>query len=211
MSSVLEFTIDSESHELGRALCVAPDVKVELTPFVPVDGRTVPYIWVEMSDYDTFATEVERSDIVRSLEELDTSGGGRLFRIEWFSQSAPLFRCLGDCDLMVTHGRGDSSTWSFRLLSSTRAAFGTFQSACSEADVPITITRLADEVDRRGAMYRLTDKQREALLTARRLDYYERGNQVTLADVASELGISQQAVGDRLARGVRNLIDSTIK
>lgn len=210
MTTILEFTIDALDHELGRTLSVTPETTVELTPFVPIDGRTLPYVWADAPDYEAFADGVRQSELVVGVEELEAAGGGRLFRIDWDRKPEGLLFLLGRYDVMVSHAEGDTDRWKFRLIAPDREVFGEFQTACSDGDIPITISRLRTDVGREGAFYGLTNKQRAALATARRLGYFERGSDVTLADVGDALGVSRQAAGDRLNRAIRNLVDATI-
>ncbi|WP_280535854.1 helix-turn-helix domain-containing protein [Halopenitus sp. POP-27] len=56
----------------------------------------------------------------------------------------------------------------------------------------------------------LTEKQREALVVAYELGYFADPREASLAEVAAELGYSASAVGGRLKRGIRALIERTL-
>jgi predicted DNA binding protein len=58
--------------------------------------------------------------------------------------------------------------------------------------------------------YGLTAPQRQALLLAAEYGYYDVPRNGTLTDIAGELDISEQAASQRLRRGTRALLESTI-
>lgn len=61
-----------------------------------------------------------------------------------------------------------------------------------------------------SAQYGLTPKQRETLVTALELGYFDVPQRSTMEDVAEEVGVSQQAVSKRLRHGHSNLITSAL-
>jgi predicted DNA binding protein len=56
----------------------------------------------------------------------------------------------------------------------------------------------------------LSRHQHDALVTAFEEDYYAVPRGVTLDGLADELGVSHQALSERLRRGHRNLVESTL-
>jgi hypothetical protein len=61
-----------------------------------------------------------------------------------------------------------------------------------------------------GAEHDLTDTQREALLLAYERGYYQSPREVSLDELAAEVGITGQSFGSRLRRGIHRLIGSTL-
>ena len=58
--------------------------------------------------------------------------------------------------------------------------------------------------------FELTDEQRDALVHAFEMDYFAVPKRATIEEVAASLGISPQAVSQRLRRGHANLIESAL-
>jgi predicted DNA binding protein len=71
-----------------------------------------------------------------------------------------------------------------------------------------TLHRLESESHDDGSS--LTDSQREALLLAYERGYYDSPRTTNLSDLGEFLGISRQAVSNRLKRGTRQLIEETL-
>jgi hypothetical protein len=57
----------------------------------------------------------------------------------------------------------------------------------------------------------LTDAQREALVAANDLGYFEIPRRASLADVADELGVAQSSLSERLRRAHSHLVETTVR
>ncbi|MFP4695916.1 helix-turn-helix domain-containing protein [Thiohalospira sp.] len=57
-----------------------------------------------------------------------------------------------------------------------------------------------------GHRFGLSQEQREALLLGLRRGYFDTPSDATLAEIADELGISQQATSDRIRRGTKRVL-----
>jgi predicted DNA binding protein len=79
---------------------------------------------------------------------------------------------------------------------------------CAEYEVNFELAHLTEY--RRGDASVLTDAQREALLTALEMGYYEVPRAVDLDDVGDRLGITSTAASERLRRGERRLIERAV-
>lgn len=56
----------------------------------------------------------------------------------------------------------------------------------------------------------ITEAQEEALVLAYDREYFDSPREVTLEELADELGISQQAVASRLRRGLRGVLGTAL-
>ena len=56
----------------------------------------------------------------------------------------------------------------------------------------------------------LTTKQKEALILASRRGYYEEGSEVTLKQLADEMGISRSTIGEHLKRAENEIIKRAV-
>lgn len=73
-----------------------------------------------------------------------------------------------------------------------------------------SIYELTSRSDRNGRDD-LTDEQREALIAAARNGYFDVPRGVTLEDLGEELGVSQQAVSQRIRRAVRTVVFDAVE
>ncbi len=73
------------------------------------------------------------------------------------------------------------------------------------------LRRLSREADPAAPADGLTDCQREALLTAREMGYFEVPRTASLGDVADELGITASSLSERLRRAQDRLVERAIE
>ncbi len=77
------------------------------------------------------------------------------------------------------------------------------QDCCEDAHISLELTRVYNPTDpEAGPWYGLSEPQREALTLAVRMGYYDIPRGCTTAELADELGISDQAVTERLRRAI---------
>lgn len=91
-----------------------------------------------------------------------------------------------------------------------RDALATLHEYCCENDIPYRLERIYQEELPTGDAYGLTDPQRTALQQAYDRGYFDSPREATLDAIGDDLGISRQAVADRLRRGHKRLIEATI-
>ncbi|MDG5776545.1 helix-turn-helix domain-containing protein, partial [Haloarculaceae archaeon H-GB1-1] len=65
-----------------------------------------------------------------------------------------------------------------------------------------TLTERTESVKQFG----LSNEQREALILALREGYFDTPSQVSLSELAAELGITQQAMSNRIRRGNKQVL-----
>jgi len=106
---------------------------------------------------------------------------------------------------------GNNEGWTFDIRGDDRRDIAAFQERCREKDISITLTKLhaLTPIDSE-AEAALTDTQQEALVLAYERGYFNSPREVTLEALGEELGISQQAVGSRLRKGIKHVLGSTL-
>lgn len=91
-----------------------------------------------------------------------------------------------------------------------RAALAALSEYCRENEIPFELDRIYQEDSSDAAVNTLTEAQREALEVAYEYGYFNSPRETTLETIADVLEISRQAVADRLRRGHKRLLESTI-
>ncbi|WP_152043214.1 helix-turn-helix domain-containing protein [Salinigranum salinum] len=216
MSIVAEFTIDAEQFLLGRVLRTGGGMNIEIERVVPASRRIMPYVWVSGGDRAEFEESVRGTDEVRELLHLDTIEGRSLYRIDWDETVESLIYGMVETDATILEAHGGGS-WLFRIRFNDHESLSAFSDYCQRHDIRLNVRRVhnltAEEV--RDEPFDLTDEQREAIELAMERGYFEVPRRATLSDLAAEVGVSQQAVSERLRRGtnkvMRALVDGAIR
>jgi len=206
MSVILEFTIPATDFQLGEVLSGSP-MQLELERIVPTGDMIMPFVWATGDDHDAFAEMVRSQPTVRELLALDKIGESGLYRIEWEEPPMDLIEGIATADGVVLEARGHED-WTFRLRFPDHDNLSTFHNYVIEHGDPIHIDRTytLTEATGVGRRFGLSQEQREALLLALRNGYFETPSGVSLDTLADELGISRQALSNRIRRGNQKIL-----
>jgi predicted DNA binding protein len=212
MSVLLEFTVDAEQFKLGNVLSTAGDLEFELERIVPTNSHMMPFVWAATDDaldvtLPGFEERLRDSEHVRELVALDRMEDGALYRIEWKEHDDGLLKALADTEATVLEAWG-YETWTFRVRFPDHGGLTDFHNYLVDYDITIHIERtytFARESARRRD-FGLTPEQREALVLALQRGYFATPSEVGLGELADELGISKQAVSNRIRRGNEKIL-----
>ncbi|WP_132060999.1 helix-turn-helix domain-containing protein [Halorussus amylolyticus] len=203
MSVITEVRIPPEDFELGQILNLDEASAIELETLVPSGDVTVPLFWVYEPVEHGFLDTVQRYPTVNSVTEVDVFEDRTLFRLDWDASRDHLFRCILDHEGQILGATGTSDGWDFEIRFSHREALSQYQTCCEDAHISLKVIRIYNPANPGvGPWYGLSEPQREALMLAVQMGYYDIPRGCTTAELADELEISDQAVTERLRRAI---------
>jgi predicted DNA binding protein len=215
MSVIVEVSVSTDDFELGRLLSagLTPDAVVELETVVPVGDGAVPYLRVRTAHLEEFLDTVREEAVVDRLRVVDDYDDQHLLAFDWAASRDPLFDgILVRSGVAILSAYGGVDRWTFELRFDDHSEFEAFRDECTEAGVGLDLLRIyRPSSPGTDLSFGLTERQREALVLAVARGYYEVPRGYTTADLAEELGISDQAVSERLRRGVARLVANTLR
>jgi predicted DNA binding protein len=211
MSVIVEFRVPSTDFELGRILTVEGMSSIELESLVPTGGATVPLFWIHDSGREPFLERIERHRTVNEVSIVDTFEDRTLFTLDWNAEQDQVFEGISEHDGQLLSAVGTSDSWEFELRVANHDTLSGFMTYCESADISLTITRVYNPTKPdAGPWYGLTEPQREAMVLAVEMGYYDIPRGCTTKELADELGISDQAVTERLRRAIVTLATYTL-
>ena len=208
MSVVAELFVSADDFVLADGLRAAPEMVLECELLVPTGTRKIPYVWAENGDHAAFVDAARDDPTVERIERAAELRDGTLYRVRWSGND--LFRAMDGDDATILQAKGTADEWFLKIRSDSRASLRRFREHCREQDVEFEVERLVRLTDPKMGQYGVTPKQREAVLTALELGYFEIPRAGTLDDVAAELGISNRAASERLRHGLTNLVSNAL-
>lgn len=210
MSVILEFTIAPDEFALGRVL--SGDVEVRLERIVPANDTPVPYLWAVGADTERLEGDVEASGRIERLSVVERVGSHTLYRVQWASDDETLLKAINDTGGVILEAHGND-VWSFRLRFLDHQEIAEFYNYCSENDLPIHVERVytLTEETLQGRVFDLTTQQREALVLALEAGYFATPRETSMAALADELEISQQAFSERVRRGTEKVLANALE
>lgn len=212
MSLVADFSVASEDFALHHSLTATPHMIVEVERVVAtLEDRIMPYFWVSGGDQAEFEEAFHEDRSVKNVAVIDEVDGARLYRAEWTENVETIVYAYVEIGATILQAIGRDENWELRMRFDDRDKLSEFREHCEENGIAFELNRLTEqEQPMASAQYDLTPKQRETLVTALEAGYYDVPQTVTMSDLASEMGVSQQALSKRFHNGHRNLISSVL-
>lgn len=211
MSVIVEFRASSEDFELGQVLAVEGSSTVELETLVPLGDGAVPLFWVYNTSRESFVNGVQQHPTVEEATPVDVFEDRTLFTLDWNADQDRLVRAIRENEGQIQNATGTPSTWKFEVRFPSHESLSAFSTDCDTEGISLEVTRVYNpsEVDVHP-WYGLTEPQFEALTLAAQMGYYGIPRGCTTKELADELGISDQAVTERLRRAIVALVTYTL-
>lgn len=209
MSTVAEFTLAADEFPLGTIFSQLPEVAVQLERVIPDTNGVVPYFWVRGAETDDIVAQFADHPGVQEIQLVDQVDSEYLMRCEWKPEYDGVLDALISPEVILLSAIGTATEWTFELRGENREAIAEFRDYCHSHGAPVELTKLRG-LKPLDAKQGLTEPQREALVLAYERGYFNSPRETTLEAIADELDISQQAVGSRLRRGNRRLIEHVL-
>lgn len=211
MAVIVDLAIPSEQFQLGQILSMVEEERIQLETMVPLGNRSVPFFRLTETARKSFEEHVQRHDAVDEIQLVNEHDGEVLFALSWDASSDTFMRGIQDLDGHILDGSGSAESWGFELRFPTHQALSAFQEYCHENDVPIDVKRIFNPTrPEAGPWYGLTQPQRSMLIAAVDNGYYALPRGTTTKELAEAFRISDQAVTERLRRGISNLVTNTL-
>ncbi|MDV7349069.1 helix-turn-helix domain-containing protein [Halorubrum distributum] len=211
MSVIVELTVPSTAFELGRILRVEGPTQITLETMVPLGGKPTPFVRIRNDARETFERSVSDHPSVNEIQLVDTHDDETLYALDWEPSDASLLRRVLDLDAVLLGATGTTDSWGLELRFPTHEALSAFQDHYVEEDIGVTVERIYNPTKPdAGPWYGLTPPQRETLGAAVSAGYYSLPRQISTQELADSFDISDQAVTERLRRGISTLVRNTL-
>lgn len=211
MSVIVEVTIPSEAFELGRILQLEGATQLTLETLVPLGGTPTPFVRVRNDARETFERSVRDHPAVNELILVNTHADEALYTLDWEVSEDSLFQRILDLDAVLLDATGAADTWELKLRFPTHDALSAFQEYYAAESITVSIERVyVPTRPDAGPSYGLTTPRRVTLAYAQEAGYYSLPRKISTQDLADRFDISNQAVSERLRRGVSALVTNTL-
>lgn len=207
VATVFEVEVPASALALARTFERAPDVEFRLEQTVGnATDRPMPFAWVTQLDAERAADLLAADPTVVEAERLGGDDDAHLFEID-FGGGVPAFaEAIFEHDGAILRAEAADSTWAIQLRFPDHGDVSEVFDDEFTREYEATVTRLYGSNDAPVARTSVTDKQRQALSAAFEMGYYSVPRTVDLREVGKRLGVSRQAVSERLRRAHELLV-----
>ncbi|QCJ46745.1 helix-turn-helix domain-containing protein [Haloprofundus sp. MHR1] len=213
MSTIAEVEFPADEFALRHALSSVPEAEFEVVRLAAHDAdHVMPYVRVSGTDADTMTEALEADPSIENAELLDDLDDELLYRMNWVDNIRVIMHVLLDEGGTVMEMYGQGTRWHLRILFPTRDALSATHEFCTDKGLTFSIKNIYDLRQSTGrGEFGLTENQYTALVTAAERGYFDVPRDVTMSELAADLGVSQQALSERLRRGHKTLVESALR
>lgn len=212
MSITAKVHIKHEQLALVPTLRNLGDVEIRvITQGTTAPGATVFPFLIEYEDRAELEEMFDADPTVDSYDLVDWTDGTGIYYIQHTPETKLISNVVTDVNGVLVHTETKGNGWIARLLLPDREALNTIWEYTNENGITLDIIEIYGNDDAGTVTsYGLTDEQKAALKIAHEKGYFGEPRDISLSEVADEIGLSSTAMSGRLRRGMRNLIAATV-
>ena len=201
------------SPVLREALGGAPTTTVTYEQTYRHDDALRVVFWASGSDLAAFETALDDDPTTTDVAGLAEGPARRLYRVRLTEEglAASTYSAWSHLDVVLLDATGTQDGWDVRMWMPDRESLRAYRDVCEERNLSFQLRAVYGDADATATVEAvLTGDQREALVTAHAMGYFEIPRGALLSDVAARLGVSSQATSERIRRGITRLVAATL-
>ncbi|SEP96210.1 helix-turn-helix domain-containing protein [Natrinema salaciae] len=209
MSTIAELAVPAAEFALRHTLDVTDGLDAEIERVVAYEPEHVmPYVWFagEESTLATVDDALADDPSVDEAERLTEIDGECLYRMNWVDDVTVMLHLLTEAHATVLDAHAETDRWLFRVLFPERDAISRTYEFATEHGLSVEVRKIHRLEESRRGRSGLTDAQHETVVAALERGYYEIPRETDMDHLSDELGISHQALSERLRRAHRTLV-----
>lgn len=211
MPVIVRGKIPASDFALQYVFQTLPDVRIEIERVIESGNDVIfPLLWVRGADREVIEATLQEDPSVRDVTVLTDFESGALCWMQWFEQIGLLVRIITNSQAIILDASGRDGRWQLRVLYPDHEMVSTTHEFCDEHNLTFDIESITNLDAEPAGQYGLTDEQYRVLVLAAERGYFEIPRRITLESLASEVGVSHQALSERLRRAVGTLVKGRI-
>lgn len=208
MSTIAQIELPATEFALDATLATNPDIEFDIERVVAHGpDHVLPLVWVigDEDDLEYVEASLREDPSVEDFELVSALDDRRVYRMDWVANIRLIVRILVEEEATILNAHAREGHWTLRVLFGDRKSLSRTYDFCEDADIALNVKTVHDLAEGEHSRFGLTEEQHEALVTATKRGYYAVPRIIGIHDLAAELGISHQALSERLRRGQENL------
>jgi len=170
----------------------------------------MPFLWARHADTDAVERAIQADSSIADVQRIGLDRNIGQFQVEWNEEFQQLIDEIVDQHGIMQDAEAANGMWYLTLKFVDQKAVQEFQEHFHGRGYDFELQRIFDSNAPRERAYNLTPEQREVLVVALKTGYFSIPREAQIGDLADELGISTNAVSQRLRRATRNLTENTL-
>lgn len=211
MPTIVTGTVPADEFALSSTLEALPDLLFEVERIVTSgNDALMPLLWVRGPSRERVEATLEDDPTVEEVTLIGDFDDEWLFQMTWIDHVDLLVQMLTNSEATILDAVGRGEQWKIRVLYPQRSLFSKTHEFCERHGLDFDVDSIRELEGEPAGRYGLTTEQYEVLATASELGYFEVPREVSLEELADELGISHQAASERIRRATSALVEETL-
>ena len=211
--TIAEVLIPADEFALAETFARFDAIEAEAEQVVAINGQIMPFVWIRGEDGmngETITDTLEADSSVANIRQLADLDDEWLYQMEWVDRVEALLYVLTEEEGTILSAEGRNGYWKLRFLFADREALSRTHEHCKRVGLTLDAERIYNLDEGRQGRFGLTEKQLNVLKLAHELGYYDIPRAINAQTFAREIGISHQALSERLRRAHNTLLENTI-
>ncbi|MFP8958550.1 helix-turn-helix domain-containing protein [Natrialbaceae archaeon A-CW3] len=211
MSIITEFTVPAEAFALEHTFDAVSETTIEVERLATHSREWVmPFLWVYSDNLDAVESAIQTDPTVSDVTVLDRTDEFAYVNVHWDESVQELIDQIVDRHGIMEEAGARDGTWHLRIRFVDRGFLEEFQAYFDERGYSFELNRLYDGSETKKRKFGLTPVQHETLVTALEMGYFDVPRNAQIGELAAELGVSTNAVSQRLRRATSNLTSNVL-
>lgn len=210
-ASTAQFELPAKRFALTEVFEQVPDARVEIDPAVANPDDHARLVIQTDEHKPRVDAALEAAPCVGMAECLGERDDGWTYHVTWEGRPHQLIHRLVAADITLLSARAQNDRWQLRVSALQRTGIATAAEIMDEIGCGAECSRISScggTIDSNRS--RLTNEQHEALVTAFEAGYYNIPRDTTTEQLSTKLGISHQALSERLRRANKTLVENNV-
>lgn len=207
MTSIADIEIPGEGTGLDELFETVPTVTCEMERVIASSGHG---LWLSGPSQSEIEDALAAVSAVEDYSLISSDADRWLYDVEFDPEIIDIFELVLEEGGTVLSASASDGSWLLRVRVVNREGVSALYDRLVDRDITPTIVRLFDVADETHSQSGLTQRQYETLVAAIDHGYFEIPREVSMQELSEELGISHQALSERLRRAYRALVTSEL-
>lgn len=213
MSTIIEGSVPAAQFALWETAERLPETTFEAVRVVTDGaGGVMSLLWSYGGEQEVVTGALEADESIDGIRVRSRLHDATLYQLAWTTRVRVVTDLLVADRGAIVDAQCRGGTWTFRILCPERDAVAVIVEECDRYGIDLRIDRIYPMTDSSHAGRPiLTDEQFETVEAALEHGYYDVPRTTTLTELSEELGVSHQALSERLRRGHQRLVETVLE
>ncbi|OAQ53789.1 hypothetical protein HTG_05865 [Natrinema mahii] len=207
MTSIADIEIPADGTGTGQLFEAVPSLTCEMERVIASSGHG---LWLAGPSQSEIEAALDGADAIGRYSQISSDEDRWLYDIEFEPDTVDPFEIVLEEGGTVLSASAADGTWLLSIRVIDRESVSSLYDRLDDDDVTPTIVRLFDLAEESNSQCGLTARQYETLVAAIDHGYFEIPREVSMQELSEELGISHQALSERLRRAYRALVTAEL-